>query len=73
MTDSQPTPPPIPGNDLPLPEDRLLGNVGKYLCLFEHEQHKRLILVQAYLELKAELDALKAPKYNLDEVIQGNP
>ena len=63
MTD--PTPPApqpliIPGDSLQLPESDLLTNIGKYLSLYEHEQRKRIILVQAYNELKQELDALKA-------------
>lgn len=64
----------IPGNDLPLPEDHILTNVGKYLCLFEHEQKKRLVLIQAYNELKAELEALKAPKLlTSEDIVVGMP
>jgi hypothetical protein len=57
---SVPTPPLIiPGNDIPLPEADLLQNIGKYLALYEWEQRKRTALITAYVELKAELDALK--------------
>lgn len=60
MTDETPNiPVSIPGNDLPLPETDLLQNIGKFLALYEHEQKKRLHLVQAYLAIKAELDELK--------------
>jgi len=81
MTDPVPAPQPavIPGDTLSLPETDLLANVGKYLCLYEHEQKKRIILVQAYNELKAELDALKAKapepveEVRYEDVVVGNP
>lgn len=56
----------IPGEDLQLPETDLLQNIGKYLALYEHEQRKRIVLVQAYNQMKAELDALKAPEVPQD-------
>jgi hypothetical protein len=66
----------IPGEDLQLPEGDLLTNIGKYLSLYEHEQRKRIILVQAYNEMKAELDAFKnpaPPKLSPDDVVLGMP
>lgn len=66
----------IPGEDLQLPEADLLTNIGKYLSLYEHEQRKRIILVQAFNEMKAELDALKNPtplKLGPDDVVVGMP
>jgi hypothetical protein len=63
----------IPGEDLLLPESDLLQSIGKYLMLYEHEQKKRLILLQAYNQVVAELEALKNPKLGLDDVVQGNP
>lgn len=63
----------IPGDDLQLPESDLLQSIGKYLMLFEFEQKKRMILMQAYNELHAELEALKNPKFDPDDVVQGNP
>ena len=69
----KPTLSPVPGDALQLNEPVLLQNIGRYVSLFEHEQRKRLVLVQAYYELKAELDALKAPKYGPEDVVQGNP
>lgn len=63
----------IPGDELQLPEGDLLQNIGKYLMLYEFEQKKRMILAQAYNEMKAELEALTAPKLSVDDVIQGNP
>lgn len=67
----------IPGEDLQLPEGDLLTNIGKYISLYEHEQRKRIILVQAYNELQAELNTLKEslqpPLMTSDDVVIGNP
>lgn len=83
MTDNPPQlPPQVPGESLQLPDTDLLQNIGRYLSLYEHEQKKRIVLIQAYNELKTEFDTLKASlehtnvvpaKYDPEDVIQGMP
>ena len=70
-----PTNDPIPGDSQQLSVDDLLLLNGRVNAELELERSKRLILVQAYNQLKTELDALKSslPKYTVDDVVVGNP
>jgi hypothetical protein len=61
----------IPGDNQQLSVDDLLLLNGRVNAELELERSKRLILVQAYNQIKIELDALKAKNY--EEVVVGNP
>lgn len=50
---------PIPGELINLAESDLLAMIGRANALLELEQKRRITLIQAYNELKQELDALK--------------
>lgn len=79
----------IPGDQIPLNEDDLLKIIGREVALKEHEQKKRLVLIQAYGEVEAELTRRKEqeaatagpeigpaeePKLlNPEDVVIGNP
>lgn len=71
MTDQ--TSPQIPGENQQLSVDDLLLLNGRVNAELELERSKRLILVQAYNQLKTELDNLKAPKIPFEDIVQGNP
>jgi len=61
----------IPGENQQLSVDDLLLLNGRVNAELELERSKRLILVQAYNQLKAELDTLKAKSY--EDVVIGQP
>lgn len=49
----------IPGEGMSLVESDLLAMIGRTQALLELEQKKRTVLIQAYNELKHELETLK--------------
>lgn len=75
----------IPGDQMPLNEDDLLRIIGREVALKEHEQRKRLVLIQAYGEIESELTRRKEQEaatsmadsnvgsYDPDDVVLGNP
>lgn len=65
----------IPGDDLQLLEPDLLQTIGKYLSLYEYEQRKRVLLIQAYNELQSKLAEVTQENWDLKnpDVVQGNP
>lgn len=64
----------IPGDDVTFAEGDLFYRIGRLTVLLELEQTKRIALVKAYSDLKADHDALKySTGMYPEDVVIGNP